>query len=182
MKKYLYALKSYVYFCFISLFKTHGFSFTKANLIFPHCVFDFSTRAKVTFGYKITTRRNTQIAVRNDGILLIGDNTFFNSNCIITCHKYIEIGENCKFGPGCMLFDHDHNTSNQNTIIEKNNFINDKIVIGEGCWFGAGCIILKGTIIEPHCVFGAGTIIKGNYKSNSIVIQKRNTTIKQLNK
>ncbi len=177
MKKYWYALCSYIRFWCIKI-KTHKFTFTKANLIFPHCAFEFSSRALVSFGYKISMRRNTQITIRNDGQLIIGNNSFFNANCVITCHNYIEVGENCKFGPGCMMFDQDHNMENTKTIVEKNNFTSDKIIIGEGCWFGAGCIILKGSIIEPHCVFGAGTIIKGTYKKGSIVIQKRNTSIK----
>ncbi len=178
MYKYWYALKALIRFYCIKIFHTHKFTFTKANLIFPLCVFDFSKDATVKFGYKIGLRRNTQITVRNGGNLQLGDNVFFNANCVITCHSNITIGNNCKFGPGSMLFDHDHNMENAHTIIEKDNFTSDKIIIGEGCWFGAGCIILKGTVIGDHCVFGAGTIIKGNYESNSIVVQKRQSTVR----
>lgn len=179
MNKYLYAIKSLIIFYAIKLFYTKQFEFTKANLIYPLCNFEFSRQCKVKFGYKISMRRNTQVTVRDCGELAIGDNGFFNANCIITCHSKIQIGNDCKFGPGCMMFDQDHNMKDTSTIVEKGNFTKDSIIIGDGCWFGAGCIILKGTEIGNHCVFGAGCIIKGKYSDNSIIVQKRQNTIRE---
>lgn len=178
MKRYYYAFITLMRFVLIKIFVNKNFCFSYKYLIYPYCNFDFSKRSHITFGNNISMRRNTQITVRNTGNLEIGDNSFFNSNCLITCHSMISIGANTKFGPGCMMFDQDHNMQDNTTITEKNNFTTDKIIIGEGCWFGAGCIILKGTEIGSKCVFAAGSIVKGKYEDNSIVIQKRNTTIR----
>ena len=54
---------------------------------------------------------------------------------------------------------------------------NASLSIGDNTWIGAGTIILKGTSIGSNCVIGAGSVIKGDVKSNSIVIQKRNSEI-----
>ena len=54
MKKYWYAILGYARFIYIKLFNTRNFSFTIANLIFPHCAFEFSSNASVKFGYKIS--------------------------------------------------------------------------------------------------------------------------------
>lgn len=42
------------------------------------------------------------------GKLSIGDNTSFNRNSIIVCHKEIIIGGKCSFGPNLVMYDHDH--------------------------------------------------------------------------
>lgn len=182
MKKYYYALFALIRFYYLKIFKNVQFNFTKLNLIYPFCVFDFEKSSKIGFGYKFTARRNNQIIVRKEAELIIGDNVFFNSNCVLVCQGHILIGNNCKFGPGTMLFDHDHSMQDSNSIVENRNFSKDSISIGEGCWFGAGCIILKGTDVGNHCVFGAGSIIKGKYQDDSIVIQKRQSTVRKWEK
>lgn len=177
---YIYVIIALIKFLTIKLFRTHNFSFTFANLVYPYCDFEFSRNSLVQFGYKVSFRRNTQIVVRNKSVLCIGNDCFFNFNCVIICHQNISIGDNCKFGPGCMMFDHDHDIENSKTIVQ-NKFKEEAITIGNGCWFGAGCIILKGTSVGSHCVFGAGSIIKGKYEDYSIVIQKRKSIISKFN-
>lgn len=179
MRNYWYAFKALLHFVYLKIY-TPNFSFSKSNLIFPYCYFEFARNAKIVFGKQISMRRNNHVTVRKNGLLEIHDDCFFNSNCVITCHSKIIIGQNCKFGPSCMIFDQDHNMKDSITIVEKGNFTTEGIEIGQGCWFGAGCIILKGTHIGDHCVFAAGTIVKGNFDSNSVVIQKRSSTIRHI--
>lgn len=40
-------------------------------------------------------------------------------------------------------------------------------------------VILRGTKIGDNCVVGAGSVIKGEYEDNTIIVQKRET-IKRL--
>lgn len=100
----------------IKLFRLSKFGYL--NLTFPLCVFDFSRKANVEFGNYLLMRRNVQIAVRKEGELKIGKNCFFNSNCVLICHQNISIDHTCKFGPGVMMFDHNHNMKDKNTVTD----------------------------------------------------------------
>lgn len=120
-----------------------------------------------------------EICVRDHAEVSIGNNSFINSNCIITAHSKIEIGENVEFGPHVYIFDHDHIYTGG---YKNREFVSDSIKIGNNVWIGANTIILRGTEIGDNCVIGAGSVIKGNYKANSLIIQRRNTEIKEINK
>ena len=118
---------------------------------------------------------NCTICVRDNAILEIGHNTFFNRNCIIVAREKISIGANCLFGPNVYICDHDH-MFNQDTVFT-DQFITRPVSIGEGSWIGAGCIILKGANIGKKCIIGAGSIITGNVPDGMIVVQKKTNTM-----
>lgn len=136
--------------------------------------------AKVEIGKRLSGNDALKIAVRPNAELKIGDRVNFNSNCFVVCRDRIEIGNDVIFGPGCKIYDHDHNYKKRGVERVK-SFVTDKIIIGNGCWFGADCVILRGTTIGDNCVFGAGSIIKGEYPSDVVVTQRadeRRTEIK----
>ena len=51
------------------------------------------------------------------------------------------------------------------------------MIIGDNVWIGANTVILRGSIIDNGCVIGAGSVIKGEYPPDSVVIQKREDTV-----
>lgn len=136
--------------------------------------------AMLNVGRRMSARRNLTINVRDNAKVVIGDRVIFNDNCTITSRQCISIGDDVIFGPGCYVFDHDHDYAYIG-MERKNIFLSDQIKIGDGVWFGANCIILKGTSIGDNCVFSAGSVIKGNYDSNQLVIQKREENKKDIN-
>lgn len=109
--------------------------------------------------------------VGEKGRLRIGDHCFFNINSSVTCLNNIEIGDNCKFGNNLVVVDHDHNYKAKGKYTEKTpEFISSPIKIGNNVWIGANVTILRGTTIGNNCVIGAGSTIKGNYPSNTVII------------
>ncbi|RHN21877.1 DapH/DapD/GlmU-related protein [Collinsella sp. AF31-11] len=50
--------------------------------------------------------------------------------------------------------------------------------IGENCWIGAGTIILRGTKIEANSVVAAGSIVKGEFLSDFLILQRRTTEVR----
>ena len=50
--------------------------------------------------------------------------------------------------------------------------------IGKNVWIGANTVILRGTKIGDNCVIGAGTIVKGDFPENSIIVQNREPKVK----
>jgi len=115
----------------------------------------------------LCTRRNVTIHA-DGGIIDIDKSVFLNQGCILVSQKKIQIGENSCFGPNVMIFDHDHDYE------LGSGFLSSDIIIGKNVWVGANCVILKGSIIEDNVVVGAGSVIKGNLKNNSIVYVNQN--------
>jgi acetyltransferase-like isoleucine patch superfamily enzyme len=131
---------------------------------------------KITIGKGLHTREGCSIS--SSASLLIGDNVFFNRNCIIACRSDIKIGNGCAFGPNVCVYDHDHRFGEEGMVSGEYNY--GSVIIGNNCWIGAGAIILKGTTIGNNCVIGAGAIVKGNVPDNSLAFSENNLKIKVL--
>lgn len=127
---------------------------------------------KMAIGKHLSAQKDLLLSVLPEGELNIGDNVNFNANCAVVSRQSIQIGDNVIFGPGCKVYDHDHDYT-KTGLERRTTFIRGTVKIGNGVWFGANCIILKDTVIGDNCVFGAGSIIKGNYSSNTLVVQER---------
>ena len=50
------------------------------------------------------------------------------------------------------------------------------MTIGDNSWIGCNVVILRGTSIGKNCIVGAGSVLKGTYPDNSVIVQKRQTT------
>ena len=134
-----------------------------------------TSSAKVRIGKGFRSRRNVEINVRDNGSISIGNNVFLNSSCIVTARNSIEIGDNTIMGPGVVVYDNDH-IIRAGQVVD-NEFITDPVTIGSNVWIGANTVILKGTQIGSGSVIAAGSVVKGVVPENSIVIQKRESTI-----
>ena len=136
---------------------------------------ELSFQGKVIIGDKINIRKNSIIRCRKNATLVIGNNVSFGPNNILVSLDEIEIGNNCEFGPNVMFFDHDHDFRVEGGI-NKNQYRKSKIIIGNNVWIGANSVILRGTTIGDNCVIGAGSVVKGHFMNDSIIVQKRETT------
>ena len=52
-------------------------------------------------------------------------------------------------------------------------FRTESIEIGSNVWIGANSVILKGSRIGDNVVVAAGSIVKGEVPSGTVLIQKR---------
>lgn len=140
----------------------------------------------------ITIRGNGHVVIKNNvgvrtGVIInlsdgaevsIGQDTFLNDRCILNARKEISIGSRVQIGQNVLMYDHDHDYHNLAEIRTK--FITDEIVIGNDVWIGSNCVILRGSKIGDRCVIGAGTVIKGEIPSDSIVYSDKKLIIKQI--
>lgn len=124
-------------------------------------------------GNSFSCRKNCMLLVKYHGNLILGKNVFFNKNVSITCLKKIIIGNNVKIANNVVIVDHDHDYKNDMTKYKKQD-----ICIGNNVWIGANVVILKGTIIGDNSVIGAGSVVKGIYNPNSIIVGNPGKTIK----
>lgn len=119
----------------------------------------------ITFAGKVSCRRN--FFVMNKGEIIIGKNIFFNNDCSINCLEKIIIGNDCLFGENVKIYDHDH-VFDSLKLIRNLEYKVSPVKIGNNCWIGSNVVILKGTEIGDNVVIGAGTVVKGKIKSNTI--------------
>ena len=177
MKKYLTNFIAFIRgFCFyfFSIFSKRRKANRKLRL-FRFVSIDVDRGGHLSFGKNVKIKELSSVIVRKDSNLLIGDNVSIGRNNIIACHKKVVIGDGTLLSPNVLIFDHDHHFDCEG--IKRKEFKSSPVIIGKNCWIGANTIILKGSIIGDNCIIGAGCVIKGNYPSNSLVVQKRESEI-----
>lgn len=150
-------------------------------LISPLTEITVDRGGKLSWGKLIKIRSGSKIRVRKGAICKIGDNFSMSNNCVLTAHESIVIGNGVQFGPGVLVYDHDHDFRASGGLAAK-KYKTTPIEIGNNVWIGANSIILRGTKIGDNCVVGAGTIVKGNFLDNSLICQNRETKISQIKK
>lgn len=146
--------------------------FKPISLVSPDVTFKTRGRGKIYLDKKIGIKPGTEIAATNAKIC-IGENCFINRNCMIISHESIVLKNNVTIGPGTYIYDHDHDGHG--------GFVTDKVVIEENVWIGAGCIILKGVTIGEGSIIAAGTLISKNVKPHTMIYQKRNDSVREIN-
>lgn len=150
----------------------HPFSVHLSSLcgIFATSAHFTLSHGTLKLGKRLKVRRNVNFSV-NGGELCIGDHCFFNHNCCVAAHEKIVIGERCSFGPGVMLFDHDHDFRAEGGK-NSGKFKTAPIKIGNNVWLGTNVIVLRGVTIGDNAVVGAGTVVKHDIPSNTVVYPK----------
>ena len=180
MKKYIRAIICMIYssikFSCIKILKGQNFKFSFYNIISPFTEIELDRGAHISLGRKIKMRSGSKIRARKKAKINIADNVSLNYGCIITAHEEIKIGENTQFGPNVLIYDHDHDFREKNGLKDL-KYKTSPVEIGDNVWIGANVIILRGSKIGNNCVVGAGSIIKGEFEDNTLIVQKRENEI-----
>lgn len=177
LKLYVRCFFSLVHIAFVKIFNPRAF---KTGALQD---FSFGTRiipeknSVIKLGKKIHTKGETVFETMEGGRLEIGSGCVFNRGTVIVCADNITIGEKTAFGPNVMVYDHDHDT--ERTVENEFAYNKSPITIGKWVWIGANTVILRGSVIGDGCVIGAGSVIKGTYAPNTVIIQERTTRTRQ---
>ncbi len=105
--------------------------------------------------------------------LILGDNVYFNTNCVILDSAKIEIGNNVLIGSNVQLCTPTHPIN----PLDRQKPENEKalpIKIGNNCWIGSSVTITGGVTIGENVVIGAGCTINRNIESNVLVRYSKN--------
>jgi len=106
---------------------------------------------------------------KKEGVVF-GKNCQFGSKNFGSEPYLIEVGDNFKTSSGVSYITHDgsvHVLRNKYKELEKIDLFG-KITIGNNVFIGLNCIILPGTVIEDNVIVGAGSVVRGHLKTNSI--------------
>ena len=147
--------------------------------IFKNVRISVAKKGSLTVGNRVKIDELAMVCSYGQGNILLSDNVAIGRNNIIVAHQEIKIGEGTIFAPNVMIYDHDHVFSSE-TGVERKKYKTAPVIIGKNCWIGANTIILRGTVIGDNCVIGAGAVIKGEFPAGSVIIQKRETTVKEV--
>lgn len=144
----------------------------------PYTELTFNSGSIIHIGKGFKMRSASKLRVRKGAKLKIGKGFNMSGRNWITVRESVEIGDNVSFGPGTMVYDHDHDFTTPRGIRE-GRYLTAPVKIGNNVWIGADCVILRGTEIGDNCVIGAGTILKGKFEAGNLIYQNRSTTVKK---
>ena len=71
--------------------------------------FIYTCRYKhLSIGKKVYVKSGFRLQMEDEAVISIGDRCFFNNDCSITARESISIGNDCLFGEGVKIYDHNH--------------------------------------------------------------------------
>ena len=155
---------------FIKALHFNSFTAPTLSMVSPHTEITIDKGAKLHIGNRFKMRDGAKIRVRNGAACTIGDNVLINSNNILACREKIEIGNGCELGPNVQIYDHDHDFRTEGGI-KAGKYKTSPVKIGDNVWVGANTVVLRGTEIGDNCVIAAGSVLKGTFPANSVVVQ-----------
>lgn len=179
VRAFLTVPNAFIKLGFIKLFHPKGLKFGSLARISCRTEISMEQKSELHIGKRFNMRSGSKIRIRKNAKLLMGNNVSISHNCIIACHERIEIGNDAQIAPGVLIYDHDHDFRAEGGV-KSGKYITAPVKIGNNVWIGANTIILRGTTIGDNCVIAAGSVIKGDIPTNSIVVQKRETTISMI--
>lgn len=137
--------------------------------------------SKISIGDGAQFRDYCNIFSGANARVVVGKNAFFNNHCSINCLDSITIGDNCQFGEGVKLYDHNHQFEDVTKLINEQGYKLGEIFIGDNCWLGSNVIILKNVHIGNNVIIGAGCVIHRSIPANTVIINRQELIIKDIN-
>jgi acetyltransferase-like isoleucine patch superfamily enzyme len=103
----------------------------------------------------------SQIGLRGDPIITIGERCTLGKGIGIVGHERIEIGDDIWTGHYVYITDQNHGYENVDLPIGTQMWKNEPVSIGSGSWLGHGAIVLPGSRIGRNVVIAAGAVVAG---------------------
>lgn len=107
----------------------------------------------------------------------IGKRFFGNFNLTIQDDTYVEIGDDCNFGPNVTIVTpiHPYLPDERRNIRNKEGepihvCYAKPVRIGNDCWLGANVVVCPGVTIGNNCVIGAGSVVTKDIPDNTIAV------------
>ena len=121
-------------------------------------------------------KKKSYIIFKKAGIVFDGIPKYINFDVVFDYTKsgLIHIGEGSVITKECIFLTHDYSIEAGLVSIgkqgSKESYFLRKIVIGKNCFLGYRTIVLPGVELGDNCIVGAGSVLRGKYPSNSIIV------------
>lgn len=133
--------------------------------------------SKFKYGAHFKFRGAFRLYLHDKGCIEFGNNVFLNNYFSATAITSIKIGDNCIFGEGVKIYDHNHSFKDTNISIVDQPLNSRPVVIGDNCWIASNVTILAGVHIGENSVIGASCLVYKDIPANSIVKHKEDVTL-----
>lgn len=100
--------------------------------------------------------------------IYLGNNVYFNFNCIILDPAEVHVGDNTIFGPNVQIYTATHPISS--TERKKGLEFAKPITIGSDVWVGGGAIINPGVSIGSRSIIGSGSVVTRDVPEGVIAV------------
>ena len=112
--------------------------------------------------------------------LMLGNNVYFNTKCIVLDSADVEISDYTMIGSGVQICTPEHPLDIK--ARRKNLERALPVKIGKDCWIGSGAIILSGITIGDGTTIGAGSVVTKDIPPMSVAVGNPCRVIKSLRK
>jgi acetyltransferase-like isoleucine patch superfamily enzyme len=103
----------------------------------------------------------SQMGMRGDPVITIGDRCSLGKGIGIVGHERIEIGDDIWTGHYVYVTDQNHGYEDVDLPIGTQLWKNEPVSIGSGSWLGHGAVVLPGSTVGRHVVIAAGAVVAG---------------------
>lgn len=87
----------------------------------------------------------------------LGENVFFNFNCVVLDVVAVSIGDRTQIGPGVQILTADHP---RDAAVRRSGLeFGRPVTIGSDVWIGGAALILPGVTIGDGAIIGAGSVV-----------------------
>ncbi len=96
----------------------------------------------------------------------LGENVYFNVNCVVLDVMPVVIGNNVLIGPSVQIYTASHplDADTRRTALESAK----SIEIGDDVWIGGGSILCPGVKIGARAVIGAGSVVTKDIPADTL--------------
>lgn len=130
--------------------------------------FRVSEKGKIQIGRALYLSDRSSIGAHKEGVIVIGNNNFFNSNVNMIGYKSITVGDNNLFAQNVVIVDHNHNFDSLEKPICEQGYKCKSLEIGSDCWICANTVICAGAYIGDHIVVAANSVVNGRLEKPGI--------------
>lgn len=117
-------------------------------------------------------------AAGGTGDIVIGEQSFINSGCVLYVGNGITIGNNVSIAANCVLAPTNHEFADAGALHQRQGFRPSKggISIEADVWIGAGTVVLDGSTLSTGSIIGAMSLVRGTterfgiYAGNPLVL------------
>lgn len=102
-------------------------------------------------------------AAGGTGDIVIGEQSFINSGCVLYVGNGITIGNNVSIAANCVLAPTNHEFADASVLHQRQGFRPSKggIRIESDVWVGAGTVVLDGAHLSEGSIVGAMSLVRG---------------------
>lgn len=104
--------------------------------------------------------------VGKNATVRIKGNSFLNTNTVLNCFNYIEIGDDTIISDDVRIQDSDNHFVTENGVRKPNTA---PIIIGDHVWIGKNAVILKGVTIGNGAIVAAGSVVVKDIAAKCLV-------------